>query len=154
MYSLRTSIFFFLNKSQYLFDRGLRGTPYLSLTFQTGSCERFSSQERFNWSTQIFQSLAQADLVWCSHKHLFLQGFIGRHPQGHTPSFPEESDTFYKCWEHANIIECEISFLRCETYQDFFIKPENKNFVLSHPSNLYTSNFLSPCPLWPCLHTG
>lgn len=32
----------------------------------------------------------------------------------------------------------KLSFIRCETCQDFYIKPENTNFVLSHPSDLYT----------------
>lgn len=53
-------------------------------------------------------------------------------------NFSEESDIFI-------IVRNMLTYitLSCETCQDFYIKPENRNFVLSYPSNVHT---LLPVP--------
>lgn len=74
---------FSLSKSQYLFDRGLRGPPYLS-----GSYGRFSSQERL--TDQPKYSKAWPKQTWCIS--FYRASLVNTHKE--TPPTSQKKVTF------------------------------------------------------------
>lgn len=82
--------------------------------------------------------------MWPHVLSYFCKCFTGK-GTGHAPQLSRGKWLFYNCQEAVNSIEHEIS-LSYETCQDFFIKPGNKNFILSHPSSLHTLPCPTACP--------